>query len=108
MMPYNDSWKIHRKTIAKVAGSNISVSVFERVQEAEAAHFLLDLLATPDDLFDHIRKYARRRSPHDLTTDEYAQGSWKCDSEDRIWLHSRGSSPRSSRRPCTALYAYLC
>ena len=56
MLPYGDSWKTHRKTITKVASSNISVSVFERVQEAEAAHFLMDLLATPNSLFDHIRK----------------------------------------------------
>jgi hypothetical protein len=39
-----------------MASSNISVSVFERIQEAEAAHFLVDLLATPNSLFDHIRK----------------------------------------------------
>jgi hypothetical protein len=56
MMPYTDSWKIHRKTITKIASSNTSVSVFDRVQEVEAAHFLLDLLSTPEDLFDHIRK----------------------------------------------------
>lgn len=55
-MPYADTWKIHRKTITKIASSNTSVSVFDRIQEVEAAHFLLDLLATPDDLFDHIRK----------------------------------------------------
>jgi hypothetical protein len=56
MLPYGDSWKVHRKTITKIASSNISVSVFERIQEAEAAHFLVDLLATPNRLFDHIRK----------------------------------------------------
>lgn len=55
-MPYAEGLKIHRKTITKIAGSNTSVSAFDRIQEAEAAHFLLDLLATPDDLFDHIRK----------------------------------------------------
>jgi len=58
ILPYGDSWKIHRKTITKMASSNISVSVFERIQEAEAAHFLVDLLATPNSLFDHIRKEA--------------------------------------------------
>lgn len=55
-MPYADTWKIHRKTITKIASTNTSVSVFDRIQEVEAAHFLLDLLATPDNLFDHIRK----------------------------------------------------
>jgi hypothetical protein len=58
MSPYNDTWKIHRKNITKVASTNVSVSVFDRVQEAESAHFLLNMLATPEDLFDHIRKEA--------------------------------------------------
>jgi hypothetical protein len=58
MSPYNDTWKIHRKNITKVASSNISVSVFDRVQEAESVHFLLNLLASPEKLFDHIRKEA--------------------------------------------------
>ncbi|KAJ4354314.1 uncharacterized protein N0V89_006048 [Didymosphaeria variabile] len=58
MSPYNDYWKIHRKSITKVASSNISVTAFDRVQEEEAAHFLMNLLAEPDKLFDHIRTEA--------------------------------------------------
>jgi hypothetical protein len=58
MSPYNDTWKVHRKNITKVASTNVSVKVFDRVQEAESAHFLLNMLATPNDLFDHIRKEA--------------------------------------------------
>lgn len=92
MMPYNDSWKVHRKTITKVAGSNISVSVFDRIQEVEAAHFLLDLLATPDDLFDHIRKYVCHQPIDGLITYTYAQRSRKCHSEDHIRVYHRGSS----------------
>jgi len=56
MSPYNDTWKIHRKNITKVASTNVFVSVFDRVQEAESAHFLLNVLDSPNDLFDHIRK----------------------------------------------------
>jgi hypothetical protein len=58
MSPYNDTWKLHRKNITKVASTNVSVKVFDRVQETESAHFLLNMLATPNDLFDHIRKEA--------------------------------------------------
>ncbi|KAJ4289086.1 hypothetical protein N0V90_011428 [Kalmusia sp. IMI 367209] len=58
MTPYNDYWKIQRKNIAKVASSNVSVSVFDRVQEEEAAHFLMNVLAAPDKLFEHIRTEA--------------------------------------------------
>jgi len=32
--------------------------MFDRAQEAESAHFLLNLLDTPDGLFDHIRHEA--------------------------------------------------
>jgi hypothetical protein len=39
-----------------VAGSNISLSVFDCVQEEEAAYFLLNLLDSPERLFDHIKK----------------------------------------------------
>ncbi|KAF2787590.1 cytochrome P450 [Melanomma pulvis-pyrius CBS 109.77] len=55
---YTDTFKLHRKNIAKVASSNVSLSVFDRVQEEEAAHFLLNLLDSPESLFDHIKKEA--------------------------------------------------
>ncbi|OBT69090.1 hypothetical protein VE03_01398 [Pseudogymnoascus sp. 23342-1-I1] len=58
MSPYNDTWKIHRKNITKVASTNTSVTMFDRVQEAESVHFLLNLLDSPNDLFDHIRREA--------------------------------------------------
>ena len=58
MSPYTDTWKIHRKNITKIASTNVSFSVFDRVQEVESVHFLLNLLDTPDKLFDHIRKEA--------------------------------------------------
>ncbi len=32
--------------------------MFDRVQEEEAAHFLLNLLDSPESLFDHIKKEA--------------------------------------------------
>ncbi|OBT75741.1 hypothetical protein VF21_05955 [Pseudogymnoascus sp. 05NY08] len=58
MSQYNDVWKIHRKNIAKVASTNTSLKMFNRVQEVESAHFLLNLLDSPNDLFDHIRREA--------------------------------------------------
>ncbi|KAF2635053.1 cytochrome P450 [Massarina eburnea CBS 473.64] len=58
MRPYTDTWKVHRKNITKIASTNVSISVFDRVQEAESAHFLLNVLDSPDDLFDHLRKEA--------------------------------------------------
>jgi hypothetical protein len=58
MIPYNDMWRIHRTNITKIASTNVSISVFDRAQEAESVHFLLNLLDSPDKLFDHIRREA--------------------------------------------------
>lgn len=58
MSPNNAYWKIQRKNMNKIAGSSVSLIVFDRVQEEEAAHFLLNVLAAPDDLFDHLKKEA--------------------------------------------------
>lgn len=55
-MPYTDAWKVHRKNITKITSTNASLAVFDRIQEGEAAHFLGNLLDSPDRLFDHIRQ----------------------------------------------------
>jgi hypothetical protein len=34
------------------------VAIFDRVQEQEAAHFLINVANTPENLFEHIRKEA--------------------------------------------------
>ncbi|PQE07819.1 O-methylsterigmatocystin oxidoreductase protein [Rutstroemia sp. NJR-2017a WRK4] len=52
------TFKLHRKNIAKVASSNVSLSAFDRVQEEEAVHFLLNVLSSPEHLFSHIKKEA--------------------------------------------------
>jgi hypothetical protein len=58
MIPYNDVWKIHRKNITKITSTSTSLSVFDCVQEAEAARFLVNMLESPDRLFEHVRKEA--------------------------------------------------
>lgn len=55
---YTDRFKIHRKNIASVAGSNTSLKLFDRAQEEESVHFLLNVLESPENLFDHIKKEA--------------------------------------------------
>jgi hypothetical protein len=55
---YTDTFKQHRTNIAKVAGSTTSLTVFNRVQEEESVHFLLNVLDSPENLFDHIKKEA--------------------------------------------------
>jgi hypothetical protein len=55
---FTDNFKIHRKNIASVAGSNTSLKLFDRAQEEESVHFLLNVLDSPEHLFDHIKKEA--------------------------------------------------
>jgi hypothetical protein len=54
----DEEFKIYRKNIAKVASSKAVLSVFDRVQEEESVRFLSNVLETPENLFDHIRKEA--------------------------------------------------
>lgn len=58
MMPYNPTWKMHRKNVTKVASTNRTISMFNTVQETEAAHFLINLLDKPSDLLQHVRTEA--------------------------------------------------
>ncbi|USP76716.1 hypothetical protein yc1106_03990 [Curvularia clavata] len=55
MMPYGDTWKIHRRNITKITSTTTSLAEFDRIQEAEAAYFLVNLLEAPERLLDHIR-----------------------------------------------------
>ncbi|EOA87444.1 uncharacterized protein SETTUDRAFT_88393, partial [Exserohilum turcica Et28A] len=48
----------HRRNLAKIGGSNTSLAAFDRIQNEEAAHFLLNVLDSPENLFDHIRTEA--------------------------------------------------
>ncbi|KAL6711774.1 hypothetical protein ACN47E_002817 [Coniothyrium glycines] len=53
-----DTFKQHRTNIAKVAGSTTSLKIFNRVQEEESVHFLVNVLNSPTKLFEHIEKEA--------------------------------------------------
>lgn len=54
----NQTFKHHRRNIASVASSSTSLKVFDRIQNEEAAHFLLNVLDSPNELFEHIKKEA--------------------------------------------------
>jgi len=53
-----NDFRLQRKNLAKVAGSSVSLANLDRIQEEESAHFLLNVLNSPEDLFDHLRKEA--------------------------------------------------
>ncbi|EOA83066.1 uncharacterized protein SETTUDRAFT_155669 [Exserohilum turcica Et28A] len=55
MMPYSDTWKIHRRNIKKITSTATSLAEFDRIQETETAHFLVNLFEAPERLLDHIR-----------------------------------------------------
>jgi cytochrome P450 len=48
----------HRRNLAKIGGSTMAIEAFDRVQNEEAAHFLTNVLESPEDLFYHIKKEA--------------------------------------------------
>lgn len=58
MMQPGPEFKLHRKHIASIANQGATLKVFDRVQEEEAAHFLGNLLESPDQLLHHVRKEA--------------------------------------------------
>ncbi|KAJ6267521.1 cytochrome P450 [Bipolaris maydis] len=55
MIPYSDTWKIHRRNIKNITSTATSLAEFDRIQETETAHFLANLLEAPERLLDHIR-----------------------------------------------------
>ena len=55
MMPFSDTWKIHRRNIKKITSTATSLAEFDRIQETETAHFLVNLFEAPERLLDHVR-----------------------------------------------------
>ena len=47
-----------RRNLAKIGGSTVALAAFDRIQNEEAAHFLLNVLESPEDLYEHIKKEA--------------------------------------------------
>jgi hypothetical protein len=58
MQQPDETFKLYRKNMAKVASSAAILSVFDRVQEEESVRFLSNMLESPDKLFNHIRMEA--------------------------------------------------
>ncbi|RWA10840.1 hypothetical protein EKO27_g4261 [Xylaria grammica] len=56
MSPYNQRFRVMRKNLARLIGSNSAVAQFGDLQKAEVGHFLLHVLRSPENLLDHIRK----------------------------------------------------
>jgi hypothetical protein len=42
--------------MSRIIGSKAAAAQYNNLQEAEVGHFLLHVLRSPDNLFDHIRK----------------------------------------------------
>ena len=50
--------KLHRRSFSKIMGNSALQTGFNRVQEEEAAHFLMNVLDKPGDLNEHIKREA--------------------------------------------------
>ncbi|WYZ42267.1 hypothetical protein EsH8_V_001162 [Colletotrichum jinshuiense] len=57
-IPYNHTFRLHRKVFARIIGTQTSASKFDLLQEAEVGHFLLHVLDSPGNLKEHIHKEA--------------------------------------------------
>ncbi|KAK1965634.1 cytochrome P450 [Colletotrichum sublineola] len=55
-LQYNDTLRTHRKHFARIIGTRATAGQFDKLQEAEVAHFLLHVLDDPDNLEAHIKK----------------------------------------------------
>jgi hypothetical protein len=58
MLGYTDTFRAYRRNIAKTVSSKIALASFDRVQEEEAGHLLLNLLNSPADFAKHLHKQA--------------------------------------------------
>ncbi|KAH7374847.1 cytochrome P450 [Plectosphaerella cucumerina] len=56
LSPYNSRFRTYRKNMSRIIGSKAAAAQYNNLQEAEVGHFLLHVLRSPDNLFDHIRK----------------------------------------------------
>ncbi|KAF2634830.1 cytochrome P450 [Massarina eburnea CBS 473.64] len=54
LLAYDDTLKEHRRNITKVVTTMKSRTMIDRVQETETAHFLLNVLDKPEELFNAI------------------------------------------------------
>lgn len=62
LVPYGDRFRNYRKLSHQLIGSHASMSQFHPIEEAETHKFLKRLLAKPDDLAGHVRRYATHTS----------------------------------------------
>jgi hypothetical protein len=56
LLPYGDRLKNYRRLFHRLIGSNISMSQFHPIVEAETHKFLKRILSTPEDLEKHVRQ----------------------------------------------------
>ncbi|GAP92623.2 putative cytochrome P450 oxidoreductase [Rosellinia necatrix] len=56
MSPYNKRFRIMRKTLSPVIGSNAALAQFSDLQAAQVGHFLLHTLRDSENFLGHIRK----------------------------------------------------
>lgn len=56
-MPYGPDWRNQRKIYQSLLNLNVVVSL-QKVQDAESCLTMLQLLESPQDYYDHIRRYS--------------------------------------------------
>ena len=57
LIPYGERFRNYRKLFHQIIGTASSMSRFHSAEEAETRKFLKSVLANPDDLATHVRKW---------------------------------------------------
>lgn len=57
LVGYGERFRNYRRLFHQLIGTNVSMSQFHPVEEAETRKFLKRLLSTPQDLAEHVRKF---------------------------------------------------
>lgn len=55
VMPYDQTFKMHRKLLRKTIGTPTSLLKSEHLKELETRRFLLRVLERPDELMGHLQ-----------------------------------------------------
>ena len=88
LSPYNDRFRTYRKNFSRIIGNKQLAGRYNDLQEEEVGHFLLHVLDKPDELADHIRKYALCSCQQSQGGFAYMlQGSWSDHPEDCLRLY---------------------
>src|SRR5260221_12754612 len=71
LLPYGDRFRRYRRLFHSLIGTQSMIKRFYPSEESEARKFLRRILAKPDDLAAHVRKYVSIHSSEDSASNDH-------------------------------------